>query len=72
MSVKLLHCYLTNRQQKVRINANYSTWSETVNGVPQRSILGPLRFNIYLSDIFLFSIDVDIANNADDNNSVIL
>ena len=26
MSVKLLHSYLTDRRQRVRINSNYSTW----------------------------------------------
>ena len=68
MSVKLLHSYLTNRLQRVRINSNYSTWSEIINGVPQGSILGPLLFNIYLSDLFLFTKDADIANYADDNS----
>ena len=34
--------------------------------MPQGSILGPLLFNIFTSDLFLF-IGVDIANYADDN-----
>ena len=32
------------------------------------SILGPLILNIYLSDLFLFRDDSDIANYADDNS----
>ena len=52
-SVKLIHHYLLNRHQRVRINSKYSLWSEIVSGVPQGSILGPLFFNIYVSDLLL-------------------
>ena len=67
-STKLIHSYLTKRYQRVRINSEYSTWSEILFGVPQGSILGPLLFNIYLSDLFLFTKDSNIANYADDNS----
>ena len=52
MSIKLLYSYLTERFQRVRVNSNYSLWSKILFGVPQGSILGPLLFNIYLSDLF--------------------
>ena len=67
-SIKLLYNYLTGRFQRVRINSNYSSWSKILFGVPQGSILGPLLFNIYLSDLFLFCENSNIVNYADDNS----
>ena len=36
-------------------------------GVLQGSILGPILFNIFLSDLFLIAKDVTIKSYADDN-----
>ena len=66
-SLKLKHSYLNDRYQRVRSNSKYSSWSEIICGVPQGSILGPLLFNIYFSDLFLF-VSPNIANYADDNS----
>ena len=66
-ALRLIYSYLSMRHQRVRINSNYSTWFEIICGVPQGSILGPLIFNIYLADLFLFIEDSGIANYADDN-----
>ena len=59
--------YLTKRQQRVRLHSKFSTWERMISGVPQGSILGPLLFNIFLSDIFLFVENSYLSNYADDN-----
>ena len=65
-SLRILSSYLTNRKQRVRMGTFYSSWFDILAGVPQGSILGPLLFNIFISDLFLF-FSIDIANYADDN-----
>ena len=65
-SLRLIHSYLKERKQRVRINNSYSSWSTLLYGVPQGSIIGPLLFNIYMTDLFLSIKKCEIANYADD------
>ena len=65
-SLKFINDYLTGRKQRTTIGSSFSSWRDIVYGIPQGSILGPLLFNIYINDMFLFTSDFKIANYADD------
>ena len=66
-SLNFLFSYLKNRKQRVRLNNTYNEWIGILFGVPQGSILGPLLYNMFLCDLFLFLHDILVANNADDS-----
>ena len=65
-SLQFLYSYLSERKQKTRVNNSFSAEGLLTTGVPQGSILGPLLFNIYMNDIFLFVPEINITNYADD------
>ena len=68
-SLTYIYSYLSERKQRTKINTSYSSWNDIKSGVPQGSILGPLLFNIFLNDIFLFVERTKIVNYADDNTA---
>ena len=59
--------YLSSRNQRTKINAEYSSWEKVLFGVPQGSILVPLLSNISISDLFFIIDNIDFAIYADNN-----
>ena len=68
-ALKLAHDYLSDKKQRTRVNNSYSTWFAIFFVVSQGSILGPLLFNIFLTDLFFILNKIDVANYTGDNTS---
>ena len=50
-SLVSIQSYLSERQQRTKVNNAYSTYFDILYGAPQGYILGPLLFNICISDL---------------------
>ena len=66
-STEYLKDYLSQPKLKIKIYKTLSNWTNILHGVPQGSILGPLIFNVFLDDIFLFKPNIDLVSYADDS-----
>ena len=64
-SLKLINSYLTNRWQRTKLNTGFSKWAEILLGVPQRSVFGPLLFNIYVNNLFFVTEKTSVCNYVD-------
>lgn len=64
--VSFFKSYLTNRQQMVLFNDEYSSLLPVISGVPQGSVLGPLLFSIYTTEILRCTEHCSVQAYADD------
>ena len=65
-ALKLIHSYLNERQQRVKVNGSFSTSKMTSLDVPLDSVFGALLFNIYINAFFYLVKVTEICNYADD------
>ena len=65
-SLRLIYSYLVGRKQRVKIDNEYTTWQEILFGVPQGSVLDPLRFIFHVCDLFFVVESIDMASYAGD------
>ena len=62
-----MHSFLSHRKQRTKINHAHSSLKKILFSVPQGSILRPILFNIFVSDLFPVISDTDFSSYADDN-----
>ena len=66
-AVTFFYSYFKRRHQNVRIHNTHSVFQVLLSGVPQSLILGPLLFNLFINDLYLWITKTNLLYFADDN-----
>ena len=59
------------QKPKTKIGSTFREYLNILFGVPQKSIVGPLLFLIFIGDLFYLNYDLDFASYADDTTPYI-
>ena len=59
-------------KQRTKLNSEYSSWADLLEGFPREYILGPLLFHIFLCDLLIIIDTIYIASYADDNTPYVI
>ena len=63
--MKLIRSYLTNRRKRTKLDTGFIKRTKIFLGVPLRSVLGPLLFDIYINNLFYLAEKTNIWDYAD-------
>ena len=76
--LKWISAFLSNWRQRVIVNGQDSEWSDVTSGVPQGSVLDPVRFVLYIDDlpdvvdaganIYMFTDDTKLCREINDTS----
>ena len=66
-SVSFIRSYFTIMYQLTKMCSTFNDWNKFITGVSQGSVLGPLFFNSFINDLFLFANKSEICSYTDDN-----
>ena len=77
--LRWVESFLNDRRQRVVVNGKSSEWTNETSGIPQRSVLVPILFVIYINDmpnslsseIFLFADDPRFSRRFNKNKTAI-